>query len=111
MAFLVPGDLCDAETFVLKEMDHSVGTLSPSIIAHVQPDEMKMMLRSSGCLSEALWWGTLTHLGVLRERIVDHGRRDAYTRMAHLIYELLVRYRMVGVVEDDSFEFPITQQV
>ena len=29
MAFLVPGDLCDAEIFILKEMDHSVGALNP----------------------------------------------------------------------------------
>src|SRR5688572_28450576 len=27
MAFLIPGDLCDAEIFILKEMDHSIGTL------------------------------------------------------------------------------------
>ncbi|RYF38032.1 MAG: cyclic nucleotide-binding domain-containing protein, partial [Cytophagaceae bacterium] len=26
MAFLVPGDLCDAEIFILKRMDHAVGT-------------------------------------------------------------------------------------
>ncbi len=45
----------------------------------------------------------------LRERIVDHGRRNAYERMAHLIYEMLVRYRVIGAAKDDAFEFPITQ--
>ncbi|TPG53628.1 cyclic nucleotide-binding domain-containing protein [Roseomonas nepalensis] len=33
MAFLVPGDPCDAEIFILKEMDHSIGSLAPSVIA------------------------------------------------------------------------------
>ena len=33
MAFLVPGDLCDAEIFILKEMDHSVGALAPTTTA------------------------------------------------------------------------------
>jgi len=28
MAYLVPGDLCDLHVFILKKMDHSIGTLS-----------------------------------------------------------------------------------
>ena len=109
MAFLVPGDLCDAEIFILKEMDHSVSALTPSTTALISGEIMKQLLRKEGCLSEALWWGTLTDLGVLRERIIDHGRRDAHERIAHLIYEMLVRYRIVGLTKDDSFDFPITQ--
>jgi CRP-like cAMP-binding protein len=109
MAFLIPGDLCDAEIFILKEMDHCVGAMTPTTSALVSGEKMKEMLRSAGSLAEALWWGTLTDLGVLRERIVDHGRRDAHERVAHLLYELLVRYRMVGEASDDAFEFAITQ--
>jgi CRP-like cAMP-binding protein len=109
MAFLVPGDLCDAEIFILKEMDHSIGALTPSTTALISSDIMKGMLRKEGGLGEALWWGTLTDLGVLRERIVDHGRRDAHERIAHLICEMLVRYRIIGLTKDDSFDFPITQ--
>ena len=51
----------------------------------------------------------MTDLGVLRERIIDHGRRTAYVRIAHLLYEILVRYRMVGLTKGNSFNFPITQ--
>ena len=109
MAFLVPGDLCDAEIFILKEMDHSVAALTPTTTALISGDTMKQLLREPGCMAEALWWGTLTDLGVLRERIVDHGRRDARERIAHLLYEMLIRYRMVGLSFNDTFEFPITQ--
>jgi CRP-like cAMP-binding protein len=109
MAFLVPGDLCDAEIFILKEMDHSVSALTPTTTALISGDTMKQLLREGSGMAEALWWGTLTDLGVLRERIVDHGRRDARERIAHLLYEMLVRYRMVGLTFDDVFEFPITQ--
>lgn len=109
MAFLVPGDLCDAEIFILKSMDHSVGALTPTTTALIPGEMMKRLLREAGRMPEALWWGTLTDLGVLRERIVDHGRRDARERIAHLLYEMLVRYRMVGLTADDVFEFPITQ--
>ncbi len=109
MAFLVPGDLCDAEIFILKEMDHSVAALGPATTALVSGHEMRELLSGQGRIMQALWWGTLTDLAVLRERIVDHGRRDAYVRLAHLLYEMLVRYRMVGMTTDETLEFPITQ--
>jgi CRP-like cAMP-binding protein len=108
-AFLIPGDLCDAENFILKVMDHSVGTIVPSTAARIHSGEMKRILREVSPVSEALWWGTMTDLAVLRERIVDHGRRDATERIAHLLYEMLVRYRVVGEARDLSFDFPITQ--
>ena len=109
MAFLVPGDLCDAEIFILKEMDHSVAAMSPARVALISGEQMKELLSGQGRIAQALWWGTLTDLAVLRERVVDHGRRDAYERIAHLLYEMLVRYRMVGMTTDETLEFPITQ--
>jgi CRP-like cAMP-binding protein len=109
MAFLLPGDLCDAEIFILKEMDHSVAAMVPTDTALISGETMKALLREPGCMAEALWWGTLTDLGVLRERIVDHGRRNAEQRIAHLLYEMLVRYRLVGLTTDNVFQFPITQ--
>ena len=109
MAFLVPGDLCDAEIFVLKKMDHAVGTLTPSTTAMIHADEMKQLLREVSSISEGLWWGTMTDLGVLRERIIDQGRRDATERLAHLLYEMLIRYRAGGITTDNSIDFPVTQ--
>lgn len=110
IAFLVPGDLCDAEVFILKEMDHSVYALVPSRCAIVSGRVMKELLREISTLAEALWWGTMTDLAVLRERIVDHGRREALERIAHLIYEMLVRYRIVEDTKDNVMPWPITQQ-
>jgi CRP-like cAMP-binding protein len=109
MAFLVPGDLCDAEIFVLKRMDHAVGTLTPSTTAMIHSSEMKTLLREASPISEALWWGTMTDLGVLRERILDLGRRDSSERLAHLLYEMLVRYRVSGATKTNSIDFPVTQ--
>ena len=109
VAFLVPGDLCDAEIFILKQMDHSIAAIGPTTTVPIPGGVMRDLLLHRPGIALALWWGTLTDEGVLRARIVDLGRRDARQRIAHIIYELLVRYRMVGAVEDDSFEWPVTQ--
>jgi len=109
MAFLVPGDPCDAEIFILKTMDHSIGTLAPSVVASVSGDVMRDLMLNRPGTALAFWWNTLQDEGILRERIIDEGRRDAYARIAFLIYEVLLRMRAVGVIEDQAFDFPITQ--
>jgi CRP-like cAMP-binding protein len=109
VAFLVPGDLCDAEIFILKEMDHSICALGPCLIAAISGEIMREMLLNRPGIALALWWGTLQDEGVLRARIVDLGRRDARQRVAHILYEVLVRYRAVGAADDDAFEWPATQ--
>jgi CRP-like cAMP-binding protein len=109
LAFLVPGDLCDAEIFILKEMDHSICTLTPSLIASIPGESMRDLLLKRPGIALALWWGTLQDEGVLRERLIDVGRRDAYSRIAFLIYELLLRLRAVSLIDKPEFEFAATQ--
>lgn len=110
MAFLVPGDLCDVEVFVLDEMDHGIGAVSKVECALIHKNRVEEMLTESSNLTKALWWSTMTDSAVLRERIVDHGRRDARERLAHLLYEMLIRYRIVGLTDDEAYEFPVTQE-
>ncbi|MDB5412591.1 MAG: cAMP-binding domain of or a regulatory subunit of cAMP-dependent protein kinase [Rubritepida sp.] len=109
MAFLVPGDPCDSEIFILKEMDHNIGTLAPSLICSISGKKMREILLNRPGITLAFWWSTLQDEGILRERIIDEGRRDAYSRIAFLIYEVLLRMRMVGVIDDQNFDFPVSQ--
>ena len=103
MAFLVPGDPCDPEIFILQAMDHTIGTLAPSMIASISGTIMKDLLLNRAGIALAFWWNTLQDEGVLRERIIDEGRRDAYARLAFLIYEVFLRMRAVGIIDDANF--------
>jgi CRP-like cAMP-binding protein len=110
MAFLIPGDLCDLEVFVLEAMDHSITAMSETTCALIPAKVIRGLLTESTNLTVALWWSTMVDSAILREWIIDHGSRDALERLAHLFYEMLVRYRVVGETTDDSFPFPITQE-
>jgi CRP-like cAMP-binding protein len=110
MAFLVPGDLCDVEVFILEAMDHSIYAVTETLCAVVKTDVVVGLLTEMSELTRALWWSTMTDSAVLRERIIDHGRRDARERIAHLFYEMLIRFRVVGETTDDYFRFPVTQE-
>lgn len=110
MAFLIPGDICDLEVFVLEEIDHGMVAISETVCAVVPATKIKELLTERTSLTQALWWSTMTDSAVLRERIIDHGRRGAHERLAHLFYEMLIRYRVIGQAADDAIPFPLTQE-
>ncbi len=110
MAFLIPGDLCDVEVFILEAMDHDIVAMSETTCVLVPADVMEELLTQSSNITRAMWWSTMTDSAILREWIVDHGSRDARERIAHLFYEMLVRYRVAGETTDESIPFPITQE-
>jgi len=59
----------------------------------------------------ALYWMAARETAILGERIVDIGRRSAYERLAHLILELLIRLRALGLAEEQSYVLPLTQEL
>ena len=108
MAYLVPGDLCDLHVFILKAMDHSIGTLSACEVVDI-PRAQVMELIERPAIARALWWTGLVDGATLREWLVNIGARPAEERVAHLLCELLLRLRLVGLTTDDRYELPITQ--
>ena len=102
MAYLVPGDFCDLHVAILKRMDHGIATLQRGRDPVCPP--------ARPAIARALWWATLVDEAVLREWLVNIGRREAPQALAHLLAELLFRLRAVGLAEGDSYELPLTQQ-
>ncbi|MFL6845020.1 MAG: Crp/Fnr family transcriptional regulator [Allosphingosinicella sp.] len=108
-AFLIPGDFCDLHVTILSEMDHSITTLTPARVAFI-PRAAMDALTDRPHIARAFWWATLVDEAVLRAWLVNVGRRDAQQAIGHLICELYVRLRNVGLVTDHSFELPLTQE-
>ena len=110
-AFLIPGDFSDAHVAILKRMDHGVVALTPATVAYIPHAVFDALPARSLELARALWLATLVDEAVLRAWIVNLGRRDAYAGIAHLICELHARLRNVGLVEEDRFSLPLTQEM
>ena len=111
MAFLMPGDFCDLHAEVLDEMDHTIGTITPCRIATIPRELMEPLLTATPALTRAFWRAQLIDEGVLRAWIVSMGRRGSMERVAHLILELYVRMRNVGLTSAGSCDLPLTQIV
>jgi CRP-like cAMP-binding protein len=108
-AFLIPGDFCDIHATILNEMDHGISTLTRARVAFITREKMDALTERPS-LAKAFWWGTLVDESVLRNWIVNIGRRDAYEAVGHLICELYVRMKNVGLVDNHRFDVPLTQE-
>jgi hypothetical protein len=56
-----------------------------------------------------LWIDTLVDAAILREWLVAMGRRSALGHLSHLICELFLRLKVVGLTSNWSFRLPLTQ--
>jgi CRP-like cAMP-binding protein len=90
-------------------MDHSLGTLTKSRVALIPHETVRAFIRAHPRIGDVFWRDTLIEAAVFREWVTNVGRREAYGRIAHVICELYVRFRAVGLNDGDSYEMPVTQ--
>jgi CRP-like cAMP-binding protein len=109
VAFFVPGDFCDLNVYVLKEMDHGIGAITRLSVADISREEMDSVTAAHPRITQALWWESLVQVAIQREWTLNVGQRSAYERIAHLLVELYLRLKAVGLARDGSCDFPLTQ--
>jgi CRP-like cAMP-binding protein len=107
--FIFPGETCDAHSFLLAKMDHSIATITQVTYAEIHRARFETMVASDRSLAEAFWCDTLVNAAIQREWTINLGRRVALERVAHLFCEIFERLRPVGLVDGNSCTFPVTQ--
>lgn len=108
-AIHLPGDFVDLHSLLLKEMDHSVGALTPVTIVAFPHERLVGLTEQYPHLTRMLWLSTLLDGALHREWLVGMGRLSAPQRTAHLICELYRRLEALGLAEARKFALPITQ--
>lgn len=110
VAIHMKGEVVDLQNSLLKVADHSVQMLTPGKIAMIPRDEIIRLTLERPRIGHAMWIDTLVDASIFREWIANVGRRDARTRVAHLLCEFAVRLRLAGLGQNDSYELPMTQE-
>ena len=72
--------------------------------------ELQRLARTSTGVGHAILTTILIEASIFREWILNVGRRDARTRMAHVLCEFAVRLEAQGLAEEYSYELPMTQE-
>jgi CRP-like cAMP-binding protein len=108
-AFHVPGDFADLHSFLLQPMDDGVAALTSCTVAKVAHTDLKEITKKYPYLTRLLWHATLVDAAVHRAWMTSLGRMEARARFAHLLCELRDRLAVIGMVQDNSYDLPITQ--
>ena len=109
VSIFVPGDFCDVNVYILRQVDHSIGAITRLKVALITPEEMNALTEGRPRITQALWWHELVSTAIQREWTLNLGQRTAYERLGHLLVELYVRLRTVGRARDGRCDFPLTQ--
>lgn len=108
-ALHVPGDFVDLHAFLLKLMDHSVVAITECEAVFVSHSDLLRVCEASSHLTRLFWLSTVIDGAIQRAWIASMGRRSPAAHISHLICEMYLRLRVVGLVENDAFDLPIAQ--
>jgi CRP-like cAMP-binding protein len=104
------GDVVDLQNTFLRVADPSVQVLTDSVVAFIPREAIRNLAFERPNVGMAMWFDTLRDASIFREWIANVGRRDARTRIAHLLCEFSLRLRVAGLGEATHYELPMTQE-
>jgi CRP-like cAMP-binding protein len=109
VAFNIPGSIPDLQSLHLETLDTSIGTLVPCRVGFIQHEALHDLCDRFPRIAAAFWRKALIDAAIYREWVINIGQRQAYSRMAHLLCEMMVRLEAVGLGADQAYDLPITQ--
>lgn len=106
----IPGEIPDLMSLFLHVMDHDLVALTTSTLAFIGHETLRRLHHRRPKVAEIFWRDTLIDAAMFREWIVNVGQRSAPARLAHVMAELRARLDVIGRVDGNSFDMPLTQE-
>ena len=106
----LPGDFVDLQNCLLDVSDHNVQMLTDGEVALIPREAIRDLAIARPAVGVAMWIDTLVDSAIFREWVVNVGRRDARTRVAHILCEFSLRLEEAGLAENHRYELPMTQE-
>jgi CRP-like cAMP-binding protein len=110
VAIHIKGEVVDLQNSMLKVADHSVQMLTSGKVAMIPREEIIRLTLERPTIGHAMWIDTLVDASIFREWIANVGRRDARTRVAHILCEFALRLKSAGLGDETGYELPMTQE-
>jgi CRP-like cAMP-binding protein len=110
VALHIPGDALDFQNLFLDVSDHSLQMLTRAEVAFIAISDLQAIARQRPAVGHAILVKILVESSIFREWVLNVGRRDSRTRLAHLLCELGVRLDAEGLAEDYGYELPMSQE-
>ena len=105
----IPTDMIDLHSVVAPDACSALQALSVATILRVPHEALRDAARRYPAIAEAFWRECVVDSAVLAEWVVNVGRRDAKSRLAHLLCEIACRTEGSGEKGGFVVPFPATQ--
>lgn len=103
-------EFLDAQNSFLGVADHSVQMLTEGELALMPVGILQELALTRPAIARALWIDSLIDASIFREWVVNVGRRDSRSRVAHLLCEFSLRLEAAGLASNHRYELPMTQE-
>lgn len=110
LAVCIPGDAVDFQNMFLDLSDHSVQMLTSGRVADISRHALQDLALTHAAVGAGIMQMTAVEASILREWVVNLGRRDARARIAHILCEFAVRLQARGLNAKAGIELPMTQE-
>jgi CRP-like cAMP-binding protein len=108
--FLLPGDLVGLQAAMFDAASHGIEALTEVELCVLPRRKVWALFGQMPALAFDVTWLGAREEGFVDENLTSVGRRSAAERVAALIVTLYKRGKALGLVADQTFAFPLTQQ-
>jgi CRP-like cAMP-binding protein len=109
-ALYFPGDAIDLQRMLLPGRSAGVYALARCEVESVLARDFEAILTRSPAIARAVHEDLAVDASILEEWLVNVGRRDARSRVAHLLCEIVARLTQAGLFDGHSGALPLTQE-
>jgi CRP-like cAMP-binding protein len=110
VALKIPGDPLDFQSLYLERADHDLQALTRVELAIFSLKDLEKLVAPRPALARAVLIDILIEASIGREWLLNIGRRNALSRLAHLLCELHCRVEQIAGKRMEGFEVPLTQE-
>jgi len=110
VAIHMTGDFLDLQDLFLNRAAYGVQALTHIETAEIDRRALQALTLERPNVGRAMWIDALVDASIFQEWVVNVGRRDARSRVAHLLCEFSLRMRYAGIAEENSYDLPMTQE-
>lgn len=107
--FHIPGDMADLVSLVSPKTGWGLVALTPTTLLSVPHENLRRLTANYPGIAEAFWRDSVADGSIFSEWVVNVGRRDALTRLAHVFCEMAIRSEKAGLGDRKSYPLPATQ--
>ena len=108
LAICIPGDAIDLQN--LATADHGIQMLTHGKVAELPRQAVRDLVVAHPKIGAGIIQMSLVEASILREWVVNVGRRHARERIAHVLCEIAVRLEARGLDGMNGFELPMSQE-